>query len=334
MATRSALSGWMRAACALGCLASACRDAPRPSPARAANAASARAPASPAAPAPAAAPTAAATAPAADGVIAGPMVPLVCPTLAACTDAQGVAYTCEISPLRTGRSTGMGRRCRPSHCEAGAPCVARPLLSGEVATDADSGRRMLAGVVVSARPVAGGAAVEQRSDARGLYHLLVSTGQTLFVGAHGGADLTRDLHAVTMPATGFHLSLELWPPAALAERLGSANHIDPARGIIAVQFAGLNDLVGVGAASTPPAPVALTLDAANAPVAGNRLRVPSCQTVALYGVAGPVTVTPLDSATAHCALQAGGAIRWPVEPNLFTQVDVECVPVVAGAARN
>lgn len=220
---------------------------------------------------------------------------------------------------------GHAARCRPADC---AGCAAVPALSGEV-VDSEGERSVLApGSVVRVWRPEGGAAVEARANAQGRYSVLVAAGSTVLVQAER-AGAMNELHAVTMPATGWDVPLDLRSAATVSRLLGAPHDVDASRGLIVVEFTGTDTLAGLGAVSDPPAAATFSFDSDGRVVRGERLSATSRRLMLLAGVVGSARVTLISSPAVRCAVQAGGLARWPVAPGTVTQVDAECTSVAA-----
>lgn len=268
--------------------------------------------------------------PAPDVPLVAPVSPtevlaLRCEDESRCADAAGRHFVCTASGTRTGRSENRARRCTQSNCRGGS-CPAVALLSGDVLDSNQDEARKMPGATVAVWPVSGGGRVETTSDAEGRYHVIVPAGQTVFtrVSQRG---YVNELHAITVPATGWDVPIDLRHAARLSGLLGPASGIDPARGALVVEFLGPAEVAGVGAETVPPASASMVFDSGGQPVRGNRLLPGGRSLLVLGGLSGGVRVGFLDSPSLRCAPQASGVSQWPVEPGTVTQVDAECTAV-------
>lgn len=280
--------------------------------------------------APAADASAAARVPPPDVPLVAPVSPtavvaLRCETETECTDAAGRHYDCTRSEAATGRSTGRARSCTQSNCRGGS-CPAVALLSGEVADSDQEESHKMPGAAVAVWPASGGSRVETTSDAEGRYHVIVPAGQTVFVRA-AQRGFISELHGVTMPATGWDVTIDLRHAARLSALLGAASGVDPLRGVLAVEFIGPGELANLGAETVPPASASLVFDGNWQPARGNRLLPGGRSLQVLGGMSGSVRLVLVDSPSLRCAPQASGVSQWPVEPGTVTQVDVQCAAV-------
>lgn len=268
--------------------------------------------------------------PAADVPLVAPVSPtevvaLRCEDESRCTDAAGRHFVCTGSRTRTGRSEDRARRCTQSNCRGGS-CPAVALLSGDVLDSNQDEASKMPGATVAVWPVSGGNRVETTSDAEGRYHVIVPAGQTVFVRV-SQRGYVNELHAVTVPATGWDIPIDLRHAARLSGLLGPASGIDPARGVLVVEFLGPAEVAGVGAETTPPASASMVFDGGGQPARGNRLLPGGRNLQILGGLGGGVRVGFLDSPSLRCAPQASGVSQWPIEPGTVTQVDAECTAV-------
>ena len=254
----------------------------------------------------------------------GPIVPLACPTAAACRDAADVAYACATSQIRTGVSSGLARHCRPTRCAVG-PCAEVAVLSGEVVDSDTEVSHRVPGRTVRVRRDNGREEGATTADADGRYYFAVPLGWTVLVHAEQPGFL-NEVHAVTVPATGWDVPLDLRHPATLGHLLGDPAGVNPAGGLMVIEFVGAGSLAGAGARTEPAASMSFVFDGAGRPVRGDRLLDHGHRLLVLGGFGGgPVRVDLRDPPGQHCAPQAALA-AWPVGPDALIQVDAECRP--------
>lgn len=255
------------------------------------------------------------------------LVALRCTSETACEDPAGRRYECVASAGRTGVSQGRAGRCRPARCD---DCAWSPTLSGEVVNSNGDEPAPAPGAVVRAWRAGDPARVEARADARGRYRFLGVAGASVFVQSERAGEM-RELHAVRLPASGWDVPLDLRSAATVRRLLGDPPDVDPAQGLVVVEFTGTEALDGLGAQSSPPAAAAFSFDTRGAVARGARLTGRSRRLLILAGLRGEARVTLLPSPAVRCAPQVGEALAWPVEPGTVTQIDAECVELRPGA---
>lgn len=216
-------------------------------------------------------------------------------------------------------------RCRLTSCGQ-APCPWLSTLSGET-VDSDGRESVLApDTPVRIWPAdAPTASVLTTSGPRARYRFLVPAGMTAFVQPERPGFLP-ERHAVTMPARGWDIPLDLRHPATFRRILGEPASFDPMAGLMVTEFVGEGDLAGLGLVTDVTPADAFAFDAQLRPIRSDALLPGGYRLLFRTGMSTSFVARVVQSSAQECAIQATGVTRWPAEPGVIVQIDVECTP--------